>query len=91
MAASRSKFLFGLEAEKLSKKIVGEFDQQALEMMLSAGAEVVHFQEQEQLEKAVSVLYQTPSPEAGFGLFSVRESMADLGGAAEISSERWMP
>lgn len=31
-------------------------------MMLSAGAEVVHFQEQEQLEKAVSVLYQTPCP-----------------------------
>jgi TRAP-type C4-dicarboxylate transport system substrate-binding protein len=43
----------GLEAEKLSNKIVGEFDQQALEMMLSAGAEVVRFQEQEQLERAV--------------------------------------
>jgi len=43
----------GLEAERLSDKIVGEFDRQALDMMLSAGAVLVHFQEQEQLEKAV--------------------------------------
>jgi TRAP-type C4-dicarboxylate transport system substrate-binding protein len=42
-----------LEAEQLSNKLVGEFDRKALELMIAAGAELVHFEEQEQLEKAM--------------------------------------
>ena len=42
-----------LEAEQLSIKIVGESDQKALDSMLAAGAQLVHFQEQEQLERAL--------------------------------------
>ena len=42
-----------LEAEQLSNKVVGEFDQNALALMIAAGAEFVHFEEQEQLENAV--------------------------------------
>jgi TRAP-type C4-dicarboxylate transport system substrate-binding protein len=42
-----------LEGEQLSNKVVGEFDRKALELMIAAGAELVHFEEQEQLQKAV--------------------------------------
>jgi len=42
-----------LEAELLSNKVVGEFDRKALNLMTAAGAVLVHFEEQEQLEKAV--------------------------------------
>jgi TRAP-type C4-dicarboxylate transport system substrate-binding protein len=42
-----------LEAEQLSNKVIGEFDRKALDLMIAAGAELVHFEEQEQLEKAV--------------------------------------
>jgi TRAP-type C4-dicarboxylate transport system substrate-binding protein len=42
-----------LEAEQLSNKVVGEFDRKALALMIAAGAELVHFEEQEQLEKAL--------------------------------------
>jgi len=42
-----------LEGEQLSNKVVGEFDRNALNLMLAAGAELVHFEEQQQLEKAV--------------------------------------
>ena len=42
-----------LEAEQLSNKVVREFDKKALKLMIAAGAELVHFEEQEQLEKAV--------------------------------------
>lgn len=42
-----------LEAEQLSIKIVGESDRKALEAMLAEGAELVHFKEQEKLEKAL--------------------------------------
>ena len=34
-----------LEAEQLSNKVVGEFDPKALELMIAAGAELVHFEE----------------------------------------------
>jgi TRAP-type C4-dicarboxylate transport system substrate-binding protein len=43
----------GLEAEKLSTEIVAESDRQALESMLADGAELVSFQEQDKLEKAL--------------------------------------
>ncbi len=42
-----------LEAEQLSNRVVGEFDRKALNLMTAAGAVLVHFEEQEQLEKAV--------------------------------------
>lgn len=40
-----------LEGEQLSNKVVGEFDRKALKLMMDAGAERVHFEEQQQLEK----------------------------------------
>jgi len=40
----------GIEAEHLSNRMVGESDQKSLELMIAAGAELVHFQEQDQLE-----------------------------------------
>lgn len=42
-----------LEAEQMSLKVTGEFDKKALKLMIEAGAELIHFEEQEQLEKAV--------------------------------------
>ena len=42
-----------LEGEELSNKVVGEFDQKALNLMLAAGAELIHFEEQQQLQQAV--------------------------------------
>jgi len=42
-----------LEAEQLSNKVIGEFDRKALDLMIAAGAELVHFEEQGQLEKAM--------------------------------------
>jgi TRAP-type C4-dicarboxylate transport system substrate-binding protein len=41
------------EAEQLSIKIIGEYDRKALKLMVAAGAELVHFQEQEPLKKAL--------------------------------------
>jgi len=42
-----------LEGEQLSNKVVGEFDRKALALMIAGGAELVHFEEQEKLQKAV--------------------------------------
>ena len=43
----------GIEAEALSIQIVGDFDSKALDLMIAAGAELVHFQDQEQLINAL--------------------------------------
>ena len=42
-----------LEGEQLSNKLVGEFDRKALELMIAAGAELIHFEEQQKLQKVV--------------------------------------
>jgi len=42
-----------LEAEQLSDNTVGEFDQKALALMIAAGAELIHFEDQQQLKEAV--------------------------------------
>jgi TRAP-type C4-dicarboxylate transport system substrate-binding protein len=42
-----------LEGERLSNKLIGEFDKKALKLMIAAGAELVHFEEQRRLDKTL--------------------------------------
>ncbi|NNL76321.1 MAG: TRAP transporter substrate-binding protein DctP, partial [Desulfobacterales bacterium] len=67
-----------LEAEQITIKSVAEFDRKALEMMIAAGAELVHFREQEQLEKAV------PDP-----INLVAERVASVGREYEVPARQY--
>jgi TRAP-type C4-dicarboxylate transport system substrate-binding protein len=67
-----------LEAEQTSIKAVGEYDQKALKLMMDAGAELVHFEEQAQLEKAV------PDP-----IDLTAERVASVGKEYELPASRY--